>query len=56
LTLLTKPGLRGIKPVKHVWLEGINPVFIRDTVMLDRLLYDTELWHGTFDYHKEKVD
>jgi hypothetical protein len=29
-----KAGSRGIKPVKHVWLEGIKPVFIRDTGVL----------------------
>jgi hypothetical protein len=29
-----KAESRGIKPVKHVWLEGIKPVFIRDTGVL----------------------
>jgi len=29
-----KAGSRGIKPVKHVWLEGIRSVLIRDTGVL----------------------
>jgi hypothetical protein len=36
-----KAESRGIKPVKHVWLEGIKPVFIRDTGVLwiSKILY-----------------
>jgi hypothetical protein len=33
--------VRGIKPVKHVWLGSIKPVFIRDTGVLLISEYDS---------------